>query len=117
MKNFPSIARVGMAVLLCLQVVAPYVHLANHAACHTTCQTSAQDHAELVAQHAVPHACAICQWLSGNSSATTEWKHAADAPVLFVPESIPFIARPAYPAFDFNVAVARGPPALSLDLV
>lgn len=112
-----SIARVGLAALLWLQSVAPFVHLASHAGCQATASCTAHDRAELVTQHEAHHACAICQWMTGNPGLTGGWHH-MDVPVrAFAPRLLEPATTPAHPAFDFNVAVARGPPALSLDLV
>ncbi len=117
MKYPGSILRLSLAALLWLQVVAPFVHLASHAACHATCQTAAQDHVELIAQHAVPHPCAICQWLTGNPGVITGWQHMDGPAHVFTPKPFELATTTAHPAFDYNVAVARGPPARSLDFV
>ena len=113
MKHPGPILRLSLAALLWLQVVAPFVHLASHATCHTT----AQDHAELVAHHAVPHACATCQWLTGNPGVTGGWHHMDGSARVLTPKPFELATAPAHPAFDYNVAVARGPPVLSLDFV
>lgn len=116
-----SIARVGLAALLWLQAIAPFVHLAGHAAGHAddhaTGSCTAHDRAELVTQHEAHHACATCQWMTGNPGLTGGWHH-MDVPArAFAPRLLEPATTPAHPAFDFNVAVARGPPALSVDLV
>lgn len=112
-----SIARVGLAALLWLQAVVPFVHMVGHAGCQATASCTAHDYAELVTQHAAHHACATCQWMTGNPGITGGWHH-MDVPARAVaPRLLEPATTPAHPAFDFNVAVARGPPALSLDLV
>lgn len=117
MKKLASIIRVGLAALLWLQVVAPYAHLARHAlahhACASPCATATEAHASLHAASPVPHACATCQWMTGHQGVSTEWIPFANAVTLLTQQRITLRAFPLHPAFDFNVAVARGPPDLS----
>ena len=120
-----AIVRFGLAILLGGQALAPFVHLALHAGMHprctTTCQAAAAEAAaeaaSFAAIHAGHHACATCQWLTSNPGLTGPLSLTSQADLSRIPSPPGQYAVSAYPGFDYNVAIARGPPAFSLAAV
>ena len=112
-----SIVRLGLAVLLGWQSIAPFAHLSQHAREHKLCPVNCQessDGAATVATLPAKHACTTCQWLTSNPGLSGSLPGATGTDHTLIPAPLDHNASPSYPAFDFNVAVARGPPAFSL---
>jgi|APTNR8051073442_1049403.scaffolds.fasta_scaffold00016_165 hypothetical protein len=116
-----SVVRLGLAVLLGWQAIAPFAHLSQHALEHTSCPVTCPDSSDhttaSIATQPIQHACPTCQWLTSNPGLAGSLQMAAGADHTLIPAPLDQNATPSYPAFDFNVAVARGPPAFSLAAV
>jgi hypothetical protein len=121
MSPSPVIVRWGLALLICWQALAPFAHLTQHALEHASCPVTcpdASDHAAAsIAIQQVQHACLTCQWLTSNPGLAGSLQMDAGADHTLIPAPLAQNATPSYPAFDFNVAIARGPPAFSLAVV